>query len=308
MPKVSIIIPTHRRPQLLRRAVKSAHEAGEDVEVIVVDDASRDETAQVCGEMRDIKYVRLDRQQGVAGARNVGILASTAKYLAFLDDDDVRLPGSLDLQLALLEKSGNAGMICGTILIGDDNCRPTSDIIAPPAEIQGDIFWRIVNFEYSPLPIAVVVRKECFFKVGLFKRSLAGIDDWDMWARIAELFPVLTTPEPVAIYRLPIAESEQASSNLASHYRRAARHQAQLLRLPRALSADSATRKEARASGRFRMSAQLLRQAADAQRRRSYRIALTNGLAALHINPCWFWQPNFLRGISKRLLRTKTRV
>lgn len=308
MPRVSVIIPTHCRPQLLRRAVKSASEAGEDVEVIVVDDASQDETPQVCSDMGGIKYVRLDRRQGVAGARNVGILASTAKYLSFLDDDDVKLPGSLDLQLALLEGSSDAGMVCGTILIGDDNCRPTGDFIAPPAEIEGDMFWRIVSFEYSPLPVAVVVRKECFFKVGLFKRRLAGIDDWDMWARIAELFPALTTPEPVAIYRSPTAESEQGSSNLAAHYRRAARHQARLLRLPRARAADSATRAKARASGRFRMSAQLLRQAADAQRRRGYGLALTNALAALRINPYWLWQTAFIKGISKRLLRTKTRM
>jgi glycosyltransferase involved in cell wall biosynthesis len=308
MPRVSVIIPTQCRPRLLRRAVKSAREAGEDVEVVVVDDASEDETRQVCSGMSGIKYVRLDRRQGVAGARNVGILASTAQYLSFLDDDDLKLPGSLDLQLALLERSGNAGMVCGTVLLGDDNCRPTGGLIAPPAEMGGDVFWRIVSFEYSPLPIAVVVRKECFLKVGLFKRSLAGIDDWDMWARVAELFPVATTPEPVAIYRTPTAGSEQGSSNLAAHYRRASRHQARLLRLPRALAADSATRAEARAGGRFRMSAHLLLQAADAQRRRGYGLALTNALAALRINPYWFCQPIFRKGIGKRLLRTKTRM
>src|SRR5690242_20704176 len=103
MTKVSLIIPTFNRPHLLPRAVASALRAGSDVEVIVVDDASQDDTASVCRKLRNIEYVRLERNQGVAGARNAGLLASTSEYVAFLDDDDLRLPGSLDHQLALLE-------------------------------------------------------------------------------------------------------------------------------------------------------------------------------------------------------------
>src|SRR3977135_2846307 len=102
MPRASIIIPTYNRPQLLRRAVESARTAGSDVEIIVVDDASVDDTALVCRDLTGINYIRLDRNQGVAGARNVGILASSSQYIAFLDDDDLRLPGSLDLQIEML--------------------------------------------------------------------------------------------------------------------------------------------------------------------------------------------------------------
>src|SRR5215510_11955204 len=98
MATASIIIPTHNRSQQLTRAVESARMSGSDVEVIVVDDASQDETASVCRGLEGIKYVRLDRNQGVAGARNVGILLSSADFIAFLDDDDLRLSGSLDTQ------------------------------------------------------------------------------------------------------------------------------------------------------------------------------------------------------------------
>src|SRR6187549_1762319 len=100
MYKVSVIIATHSRPNLLPRAVKSAFEAGTDVEVIVVDDASTDETAKVCLKLEGIKYIRIERNQRVAGARNLGILASTADYITFHDDDDLRIPGSLDKQVA----------------------------------------------------------------------------------------------------------------------------------------------------------------------------------------------------------------
>src|SRR5258708_760698 len=109
MPSASIVIPTYNRPQLLRSAVESARAAGTDVEIIVVDDASTDETASVCRELSDIKYIRLERNQGVAGARNVGILASSSEFIAFLDDDDLRLPGSLDLQTAALAAAPEPG-------------------------------------------------------------------------------------------------------------------------------------------------------------------------------------------------------
>src|SRR5262245_12205588 len=109
MATVSIVIPTHARPALLPRAVDSARAAGTDVEILVGDDASTDATANVCKGLSGIKYVRVERNQGVAGARNIGIMVSTARYIAFLDDDDLRLPGSLDLQVAALEANRDAG-------------------------------------------------------------------------------------------------------------------------------------------------------------------------------------------------------
>ena len=95
MARASIIIPTFDRPHLLSRAVESARAAAEDVEIIVIDDASVDETSSLCRELTGIKYIRLEHNQGVAGARNVGILASTSEYVAFLDDECVTQSGLL---------------------------------------------------------------------------------------------------------------------------------------------------------------------------------------------------------------------
>ena len=108
MPLVSIIIPTFNRADLLPHAVESALSAGEDVEVIVVDDGSEDDTPRVCASLPGIRYLRLNRNLGTPSARNVGVLHSRAEFVTALGDDDLRLPGSLEAQVRRLDESPQA--------------------------------------------------------------------------------------------------------------------------------------------------------------------------------------------------------
>ncbi len=232
MPRVSVIIPTCNRPGRLPQAVASARAAGHDLEIIVIDDASTDETASVCQRLGGIRYVRVDRNQGVAGARNLGIFESTAPYIAFLDDDDLRLPGSLDLQADILDNNRNAGFVCGAMIMADQNHRPTGEVIRP-SHAGGDAFWELLELDFPVMPLSALVRKECILHVGLFNRHIDGIDDWDIFTRLAEIYPVITTQVPVGIYRQPTPASAQGSSARAAQLRRAVRHHDKLMRLAR---------------------------------------------------------------------------
>ena len=294
MVKVSLIIPTFDRPHLLPRAVESALRAGRDVEVIVVDDASADRTANVCASLRGIKYVRLDRNQGVAGARNVGLLESTGEFVAFLDDDDLRLPDSLDHQLSLLEAVPDAGFVAGGVLLADQNCVPTGEVAFPRAE-SGDLFWQVLELNLHLLPASVVVRKACFFEVGIFNRYLAGIDDWDMWTRIAAVRPVLVDQRAVCIYRCATPESGQGSSGLARHLHATVRHQTRLLSLPRAQGAPASRRRAARRNMRRRVADTLSWRAAEELPRGAFRFAASNFFVALRLSPLWAVRPTHLR-------------
>jgi len=294
MNKVSLIIPTFNRPHLLPRAVESARLAGREVEIIVVDDASSDGTASVCAGLPGIKYVRLDRNQGVAGARNVGLLESRGDFIAFLDDDDLRLPGSLDYQVSLLEAHPEAGFVAGGVMLADQDCVPTGEVAVPRGE-SSDLFWKVLALDVHLIPDSVVVRKESFLKVGVFNSRLAGIDDWDMWTRIAEVCPVLVDPAPVCVYRLASPTSGQGSSALGQHLLAAVKHQAHLFSLPRARDASPAQRRVVRHGTRRRVADTLSWRAAEALPRGAVRFAASNFAIALRLSPWWAARPTHLR-------------
>jgi glycosyltransferase involved in cell wall biosynthesis len=235
-PRASVIIPTHDRPASLRRAIASALAAGRDVEVIVVDDASSDETAHVCASIPGIKYVRAERNQDVAGARNIGLVASRGEFITFLDDDDVRLPNSLDHQIELLAKSP-AAMLCYGQAIPEGHTgarRPPFPDRCP----QGDIFWELLTRNFIPCG-SVVLRRECVARVGLLDDSIPRIDDWDFWLRITELYPVISLCSPVLIWRAPTANSKQGSSDTVAVIESAVAHfRKNCLELPRVATAS----------------------------------------------------------------------
>jgi glycosyltransferase involved in cell wall biosynthesis len=99
--------------------VESVRRAGRDLEIVVVDDASEDKTPEVCRRMSGIRYIRNQRRLGIGGSRNAGILASSSAYLSLLDDDDVRLPNSIDDQVKSLDATPEAAMVYGMVLYGD---------------------------------------------------------------------------------------------------------------------------------------------------------------------------------------------
>lgn len=238
MPRVSIIITTHNRVKLLRRAIESALNAGTNVEVIVVDDASSDETEDFCRNLDGIKYVRLDRNQKTAGARNVGIVASESPFIAFLDDDDWRLPGSIDAQVDLLELDPECGLVYGRFLQATqmEEILPNEPI--PENCAEGDLFWQLLESNIFGC-LTAVFRRECIERVGLLDTSpdMVGIEDYDLWIRIAEFFPIRAVNKAVAVYRVPTADSDQWSSDvLPQTIRRYKACKTKWLKMPRIAS------------------------------------------------------------------------
>jgi glycosyltransferase involved in cell wall biosynthesis len=284
MARTSIIIPTHNRAALLPRAIESARAAGEDVEVIVVDDASTDETPTLCRNMAGIVYLRLEQNGGQANARNVGIGRSSGDFLAFLDDDDLRIPGSIDEQAELLGNNPELSFVYGQVAVGDPkDCRPTGEL-RPGHLPTGDLFWLLLDGNYIYLP-SVLVRKSHFLAAGLFDPSVTGTEDWDAWIRLAEEHSVGVLPKPVGIYRDFTMTSGQTSSNKPRMARASARTLRKALRSPRAIAAGAERRREVHLRYMNSLWEYLVSEGRNALSSGRYRYAAMNFMTAVRLHP-----------------------
>lgn len=218
-PTVSVVIPTFNRNQDVVRAIRSI--AGEDIpyEVIVVDDGSTDSTPDRIRELGDprVRCVANYRKKGVAGARNTGLLESSAHFVAFLDDDDLFLPGHLTAACRLLEAEPEVGLVFGTAryLQGDTEVpymRPHFDrkihLLPEPRYGPGTIvyqanaFLRLLVLGSFFNVSTVVIRRSVITPETLFNEELFGVEDFDMWIRIARDHLLACLTDEQAVYRL----------------------------------------------------------------------------------------------------------
>jgi glycosyltransferase involved in cell wall biosynthesis len=283
MPKVSIVIPTFNRAAFLPGAVESAKQAGSHLEIIVVDDGSTDETPEVCQKLSGIRYIRLSHNLGLADARNVGVLASAAEFVAFLDDDDLRLPDSLDSQVRALAASPDAAFCYGQVLIADPLRQlPTGEIL-PQRCPAGDIFWELLEQNFIPVP-SVVARREAVIEARLFDGG-PGVEDWSLWLRITEVRQVVAVREPVALYRRANSRSGQLTSDFVAMCRSMRLVQESALKLPRARAASRSQRRRARRQFESRLYRSLLYQATAALAAGDREAARATHRDALRLRP-----------------------
>lgn len=286
MPLASIIITTYDRPHLLRRAIASARSASDrDIEIIVVDDGGKKPDAKrVCSSAGNIKYIRNEVNSGVAGARNRGIQESCGEYLSFLDDDDIRFAGSLDAQIDALAAAPEAGFSYGQAILGREDGSP-SDVCYPSPCPEGDVFWQLMAQNFVPSG-ATVFRRKCLARVGGLEPALAGIDDWDLWIRIAEFYPVIAETQPVMIWRKSTPVSGQGTSDavrIAGLSTRSLRER--WLKLARAKQSSAGKRREIKRRFSLNMARHLLWEAGRSVAARKPRRAAQDVIAAICLCP-----------------------
>jgi glycosyltransferase involved in cell wall biosynthesis len=210
---VSVVVPTYNRAAVLGRALASVRsQEVHELEVIVVDDGSTDETQElVCVEARRWPKGQVicvhQRNQGPSKARNVGIARARGKYIAFLDSDDVWLQGSLWKRVSFLERNPQFAMVLTDMveakqdgIEGDSflRGRRTYQSIVKSAPFVRDAVDLLVKGNFVPLS-TVVIRAGCLEHAGLFDESLKRAEDRDLWLRVAQLYNIAVLPEVMLI-------------------------------------------------------------------------------------------------------------
>lgn len=199
MPKVSVIIPTYNRAKLIRRAVDSVlSQSYKDYEIIIVDDGSTDNTKEILANYDgSIRYI-YKNNEGISATRNRGIKEAKGEFIAFLDSDDEWLPDKLALQADLLEKNKKLGLVCSKMIILNGN---SEKIGMKPEQKTGEDFRELLEIGGDLPTSTVMVRKECFDKVGVFDELLPPMEDFEMWVRIASKYDIYTVPDKIfALY------------------------------------------------------------------------------------------------------------
>ena len=202
MAKVTVIIPTHNRAEFLRHAISSVLEQSfQDFEIIVVDDASSDNTAEVVTRFHDerIKFIRHVNRRGGSAARNTGIVNAKCDYIAFLDDDDEWFPEKLARQMEVLLASppGVGCIYTGYVIVDKYNEKTNGQMI--PSK-KGDLSKDLLISNCIGGTSSVLLRKECFDKIGLFDENLPSFQDYDLWIRISRKFHFDYIKEPLLKY------------------------------------------------------------------------------------------------------------
>ncbi len=189
----SAIIPTYNRATYLSQAVQSALNQrlprDGEVQVVVVDDESTDNTPDVAAGFGDrITFIRqTNRREGAA--RNTGAAQAEGTYFAFLDSDDYWLPGKLAGDLARFEQQDQPALVYSRGTNVDPQDRPIGQRRLDHPE--GDVFWRLAREAFMPMS-SVAVRADAFRACGGFveDRDLSGTADWELWMRVAARWPV----------------------------------------------------------------------------------------------------------------------
>jgi glycosyltransferase involved in cell wall biosynthesis len=199
--RISIVIPCYNHGKYVSEAINSVLEQGyQDVEVIVVDDGSTDNTKEVVrngfANNEAVKYV-YQNNQGLSAARNTGINHATGNYFVFLDADDWLVDNALLTNLAFLQQNEQYAFVSGGHIVINDRQHYREE---KGEVIQGNHYNELLQRNYIGMHAAVMYRRWVFDEFR-FDTSLRASEDYDMYLNIARKYPVHHHSKAIAVYR-----------------------------------------------------------------------------------------------------------
>jgi glycosyltransferase involved in cell wall biosynthesis len=213
-PLVSAIIPNYNYSRFVSQAVDSAlRQTYPNVEVIVVDDGSKDNSIEILQKFGDKIRLVQQKNAGVSAARNNGVAHSNGEFLAFLDADDFWMPEKIEKQVDLFLKKPELGLVHVGVLDINEHDEPFR------TWENGQEGWVAEEFLLLSRPVVfgggsgLMVSHKAFTAIGGFDTELATAADWDLFYRLSCLYPIGFVPEVLLTYRFH-------NSNMSSNVQR----------------------------------------------------------------------------------------
>ena len=203
-PSISVVIPAYNAARFLRSTLESVLAQSYPVsECIVVDDGSVDSTADIVAEFEARVTLVSQTNQGVAAARNRGVLEATSELIAFCDADDVWRSDKLTLQVqALAEDPDAAAVFCGVVNV-DAELEPLDEPPTPDFPLLD--LASLIHHRGGEVPpaasSALLTRRETLIDVGMYDGTLSDAADWDLVVRLRKMGPFVGTTERVTFCR-----------------------------------------------------------------------------------------------------------
>ncbi len=199
---VSVVIPTYNRVELVGRAVHSVlSQTYSDLEIIIVDDASSDNTQDRIEAVQQadcrVRYLRHDSNRGAQAARNTGIQAAKGEYVAFLDSDNEWLPRKLERQIALFSHETHVlgAVYCGYRKVSS-NGRVLNEYVP---RHRGSIYRKTLS-EWLTDTSTLIVRKDVLVRIHGFDENVRAYQEWDLCIRLARDCEFDFVPECLTLY------------------------------------------------------------------------------------------------------------
>jgi glycosyltransferase involved in cell wall biosynthesis len=198
-PLVSVIIPCYNQGRFLSKAIQSAKEQSHpNVEIIVINDGSTDETAKILQSIEGIKCITQENQ-GLPNARNRGIKESSGKYLAFLDADDWFFPDAIEKNLQCLEQGSTFAFSSGGHTVVDENEHNLDDRVV---HVEKDHYLALLQNNYIGNPSTVLYTRWIMEKIPFDNAvQIKGCEDYDHYLKITRTYPVMHQDAMISVYR-----------------------------------------------------------------------------------------------------------
>jgi glycosyltransferase involved in cell wall biosynthesis len=225
MVKVSVIIPTYNRANLIARSIESAlNQTYRDFEILIVDDGSTDATFDAVSPFLKhphVRYLRHEKNKGHQAARNTGVKNASGDYIAFLDSDDTWNPQKIELQLDAINKRGADCVVLTGLLIIENGLK--TKLLK---EYNGYVYPKMLAAD-GPASGALLLPRAWWIQIGFADESISAFADWEVCICLAKLFEFITVNELCvnyyqvaqnAIQKNPVAKARDYARIVEKHH------------------------------------------------------------------------------------------